>query len=113
MNRRDFLASAAALAATSPLRGLGQSPQTVHGFPPSVLRSDSFIETTPVAEYHNAPASAYEAFQDMKFGIRIHWGIYSIWHRGPESWPYLPMSFEDRQTYNSLYNCLLYTSRCV
>ena len=39
----------------------------------------------------------------MKFGIRIHWGIYSIWHRGPESWPFLTMSFEDRQTYNNLY----------
>ena len=103
MNRRDFLASAAALAATSPLRGLGQSPQPVHGFPPAMLRGDSYIETTPVAEYHNAPESAYEAFQDMKFGIRIHWGIYSIWHRGAESWPYLPMSFEDRQAYNSLY----------
>jgi len=103
MNRRDFLASAAAMAATSRLSGLGQSPQPVHGFPPSVLRSDSNIETTPIAEYHNAPASSYEAFQDMKFGIRIHWGIYSIWHRGAESWPYLPMSFEDRQAYNSLY----------
>ena len=39
----------------------------------------------------------------MKFGVRIHWGIYSIWHRGAESWPYLPMSLPDRQTYNSLY----------
>jgi alpha-L-fucosidase len=103
MNRRDFIATATAIAATSPLRGFGQAPQQVHGFPPSILRGDDYIETTPVAGYHNAPTSAYEAFQDMKFGIRIHWGIYSIWHRGPESWPYLPMSFEDRQTYNSLY----------
>ena len=103
MNRRDFIASAAAVAATSPLRGLAQAAQPVHGFPPSVLRPDDYVETTPIAEYHNAPATAYEAFQDMKFGIRIHWGIYSIWHRGAESWPYLPMSFEDRQTYNSLY----------
>jgi len=108
MNRRDFIASAAAVAASSPLYGLGpspqiQSPQPVHGFPPSVLRGDDYIETTPVPAYRNAPASAYEAFQDTKFGIRIHWGIYSIWHRGAESWPYLPMSFEDRQAYNSLY----------
>ena len=68
-----------------------------------MLRDEDYIETTPVPEYHSAPASAYEAFQDMKFGIRIHWGIYSIWHRGAESWPYLPMSFEDRQAYNGLY----------
>ena len=73
------------------------------GFLPSFLRNDSYIETTPVPEYHWAPASAYEAFQDMKFGARIHWGIYSIWHRGPESWPFLGMSFEDRQAYNNLY----------
>ena len=64
---------------------------------------EPYAENSPIAEYHWAPASAYEAFQDMKFGIRIHWGIYSIWHRGAESWPFLPMSFEDRQTYNNLY----------
>jgi alpha-L-fucosidase len=103
MNRRDFIASAAAVAATSPLRSLGQTAEPGHGFPPSVLRSDGYAETSPISEYHNAPASAYEAFQDMKFGVRIHWGIYSIWHRGAESWPYLPMSFEDRQAYNQLY----------
>ena len=39
----------------------------------------------------------------MKFGVRLHWGIYSIWHRGAESWPFLKMSFEDRQRYNDLY----------
>ena len=50
-----------------------------------------------------ASATAYESFRDMKFGVRVHWGIYSIWHRGAESWPYLPMSFEDRQAYNNLY----------
>ncbi len=103
MNRRDFIASAAAMAAASALPGLGQSSQQTRGFPPSMLSDVDYIETTPIAEYHNAPASAYEAFQDMKFGIRIHWGIYSIWHRGPESWPFLTMSLEDRQAYNDLY----------
>jgi alpha-L-fucosidase len=73
------------------------------GFPPSELQNVPYIETHPIAEYQPAPASAYEAFQDMKFGVRIHWGIYSIWHRGPESWPFLEMSFADRQKYNSLY----------
>ncbi len=108
MNRRDFIASAASLAAVSAYPGLAQTDQptdeTIHGFPPEELRDDAFyIENEPVAEFHHAPAAAYEAFQDMKFGIRIHWGIYSIWHRGPESWPFLPMSFADRQAYNSLY----------
>ncbi|MGB6432309.1 MAG: alpha-L-fucosidase [Candidatus Acidiferrales bacterium] len=104
MNRREFLASAAALAAVRARLGRPQSPEPSHGFPASVLRNDSsYVEDPPVAGYHWASASAYEAFQDMKFGIRIHWGIYSIWHRGAESWPFLPMSFDDRQTYNSLY----------
>lgn len=104
MNRRTFLASgAAAFAAAYASPGLAQWPGSVHGFPESELYRVPYIESTPVPEYHWAPASAYEAFQDMKFGIRIHWGIYSIWHRGPESWPFLPMSFEDRQAYNNLY----------
>lgn len=103
MNRRDFIASAAAAAAAPALPSYGEEQQTYHGFPPQVLAPDSYVETTPIAEYHNAPARAYEAFQDMKFGVRIHWGIYSIWHRGAESWPYLPMSFADRQAYNDLH----------
>ena len=103
MNRREFITAAAAAAGASVLHGHAQSPEVTHGFPPSMLVDVDYIETTPIAEYHNAPTSAYEAFQDMKFGIRIHWGIYSIWHRGPESWPFLSMSLDDRQTYNELY----------
>jgi alpha-L-fucosidase len=103
MNRREFLAATAALTATSVYPGLAQTPELPHGFPPSVLKGEPYIENQPVPEYHSAPASAYEAFQDMKFGARVHWGIYSIWHRGNESWPFLPMSFEDRQAYNQLY----------
>ncbi len=105
MNRRQFLASTAAtLSSACIVPALGQLPEQSGGFPPSLLsRYDPYVELTPVPEYHWASESAYEAFRDMKFGIRIHWGIYSIWHRGPESWPFLTMSFEDRQAYNNLY----------
>lgn len=104
MNRREFLAAGAALAGTSAYPGLAQSPEQAGGFPASVLATDdSYVEKTPIAGYQWAPDSAYEAFLDMKFGARIHWGIYSIWHRGPESWPFLAMSFEDRRKYNELY----------
>jgi alpha-L-fucosidase len=103
MNRREFVASAASLAATYAYTSRAQSPDQPHGFPPRILQYDPYIETTPIAGYHCAPASAYEAFQDMKFGVRIHWGIYSLWHRGAESWPFLSMSFEDRAKYNDLY----------
>ena len=102
MNRRDFLYSSAALALASSTNLHADSlPQ--HHFPENLRRRTSFIEEVPVPEYHNAPQSAYEAFRDMKFGVRIHWGIYSIWHRGRESWPFLDMSFADRQQYNQLY----------
>jgi alpha-L-fucosidase len=103
MNRRDFLASAAAMAATSVSSGFAQTSASVNSFPTSLLLNEPYVEDIPIPEYHSAPTAAYEAFQDMKFGIRIHWGIYSIWHRGPESWPFLQMSFEDRGRYNDLY----------
>jgi alpha-L-fucosidase len=104
MNRREFLASAAAAAiATGSHPAMPQAAAPTSGFPRSLLDNDPYVELEPVAGYHWAPASAYEAFEDMKFGIRIHWGIYSIWHRGPESWPFLEMSFADRQKYNDLY----------
>ena len=104
MNRREFLASTAAIAATTAYPSLAQQlPEHSLSFPESLLKGDSYIENPPIASYHSAPESAYEAFQDMKFGARVHWGIYSIWHRGAESWPFLPMSFEDRQKYNNLY----------
>ncbi|HEV2327051.1 MAG TPA: alpha-L-fucosidase, partial [Terracidiphilus sp.] len=110
MNRRGFLATAgaAALGATMPFPGFGQAsePPIEHRLPPTdtdYQRSKSYIENIPVPQYHWAPDSAVEAFKDMKFGFRIHWGIYSIWHRGHESWPFLPMSFQDRENYNHLY----------
>jgi len=105
MNRRQFLGSglAASVAAVSRYPLTGKIPSVAHGFPVSELEHDPYIERQPIADYHSAPASSYEAFRDMKFGIRIHWGIYSIWHRGAESWPFLEMSLEDRQRYNGLY----------
>jgi alpha-L-fucosidase len=103
MNRREFLASTGVLVASYACPSLAKQDVSTHGFPASQLETVPYIENQPIAGYHSAPASAYEAFQDMKFGIRIHWGIYSIWHRGPESWPFLEMSFDDRQKYNDLY----------
>ena len=103
MNRRDFLASVGATAAASAVPVWPQSGGDVRSFPESVLRESPYVEHDPIAGYANAPAKAYEAFEDIKFGARIHWGIYSIWHRGNESWPFLKMSMEDRQEYNQLY----------
>jgi len=64
---------------------------------------DSYIEPEPVPEYEQAPEAAREAFRDLKFGVRIHWGLYSLWHLQGESWPFLDMSNEKRQEYQELY----------
>jgi alpha-L-fucosidase len=63
----------------------------------------SFVEENPVPEYHWAPESAYEAFRDMKYGVRIHWGIYSVAGFLHESWPFLDLSYQERARYNELY----------
>jgi alpha-L-fucosidase len=64
---------------------------------------------TPVPEYQHASPAAYEAFQDLKYGIRIHWGIYTLARSkfgnpdGGESWMFRPLSFEQKQAYQELY----------
>jgi alpha-L-fucosidase len=63
----------------------------------------SYIENDPVAGYVNAPASSREAFQDMKYGVRIHWGIYTLWHMQGESWRFLKLTPKKRQEYQQLY----------
>jgi alpha-L-fucosidase len=61
-----------------------------------------YIEKDPQPDYVHAPVEAHEAFRDMKFGVRIHWGIYSVWELQGESWPYLKMNKQKRQTYQEL-----------
>ena len=68
----------------------------------------SYIEDEPLESYQHASAAAREAFRDIKFGVRIHWGLYTLWsHRDPqaggESWPFLKLSYADRQEYSELY----------
>ena len=62
-----------------------------------------YIETNPVPEYRHASAKAFEAFKDMKYGVRIHWGLYSIAGKPGESWPFLPMTFAQKQAYQQQY----------
>ncbi len=65
-------------------------------------RVRDYVEETPAPEYRHAPEAALEAFRDVKFGIRIHWGLYSIWGEGHESWPFLKYTDEKRQRYQEL-----------
>lgn len=104
MNRRDFLITSAALSAVQ-LRGSGSNPQD-HHLPATdshYQRVRSYVEDTPVPEYRWASPKAYEGFRDMKFGVRIHWGIYSVAGYQKESWPFLSKSFAERHQYNNIY----------
>ena len=62
-------------------RAFGQTSRYSHRLPASdqnYARSSSYIENVPIPEYRWASDAAYERFQDMKYGGRIHWGLYSI-----------------------------------
>jgi alpha-L-fucosidase len=62
----------------------------------------SYVEATPHPDYQKASEAAREAFRDLKFGIRIHWGVYSMLGLDA-SWPFLKMSNAERQDYQHLY----------
>ncbi|MFN8091145.1 MAG: alpha-L-fucosidase [Vicinamibacteria bacterium] len=62
-----------------------------------------YVEAEPQADYRHAPAAAVEAFRDMKYGVRIHWGLYSAQFPGGESWPFLDLPYEKKQEYQQAY----------
>ena len=62
-----------------------------------------YVEDVPDPSYSHPSEATIEAFRDIKFGVRIHWGLYSITEQGNESWPYLKLSNEGKQAYQDLY----------
>ena len=53
-------------------------------------RSRSYMEDTPIPITVRLPAAARAAFRELKFGVRIHWGVYSELGKGVNaSWPFL------------------------
>jgi nicotinamidase-related amidase len=67
-------------------------------------RVRSYIEDTPDPDYSQASDAARAAFREMKFGVRIHWGVYAELGVGVNaSWPFLKMSNEQRQAYQQFY----------
>ena len=105
MNRRSFLTSGFAAAAS--LRGLDAAGDRVNHHLPArdthYRNTRSYVEDVPVPEYRWASDAAYERFRDIKYGVRLHWGLYSILGQPNESWPFLQMSLADRQRYQSMY----------
>ena len=63
----------------------------------------SYIEDVPDDDYKKAGLEARESFKDIKYAVRIHWGIYSMICQQEESWPYLKMTNEQKEDYNQLY----------
>jgi alpha-L-fucosidase len=63
----------------------------------------SYVEESPPQDYRHAPDSALQAFRQIKYAVRIHWGLYSMQHLQQESWPFLQMASEERQAYQQLY----------
>lgn len=63
----------------------------------------NYVEKEPDYDYLHASAEAHDRFRDIKFSVRIHWGIYSILQMNGESWGFLNLSKEEKQKYNELY----------
>lgn len=108
MQRRQFLSSTGLVLASRLLEPVPSfaASTAAHRLPetdPHYRRVRSYVEETPVPKYRWASEAAYEAFQDMKFGIRIHWGLYSVAGFEKESWPFLDLSYQERAHYNQIY----------
>jgi alpha-L-fucosidase len=104
VNRRHFLMSGIPVAVA--LRRASGAERINHHLPKSdthYRKVQSYVEEVPVPEYRWASDAAYERFRDIKYGVRLHWGPYSILGEPGESWPFLKLSLVDRQHYQSLY----------
>lgn len=62
-----------------------------------------YVEDKIDTDYHHPSAAAIEAFRDIKFGVRIHWGLYAIEGKNNASWPFLTLSNKKKQAYQELY----------
>jgi alpha-L-fucosidase len=112
LQRRSFIigaGSALACPAVAPFSAFSQAlagRSAKHRLPLTdshYQRVRSYIEDEPVSEYQWASDAAYEAFRDMKYGVRIHWGLYSVAGFMHESWPFLELSYQERAHYNEMY----------
>jgi alpha-L-fucosidase len=103
MNRRSFLASGLAAAAVMPVRAADRVNHHLPARDSHYRQTQSYVEDVPVPEYHWASDAAYERFRDIKYGVRLHWGLYSILGEPQESWPFLKMDFAERQRYQAMY----------
>jgi alpha-L-fucosidase len=104
MHRRQFLMSS--LSAAAVLRRVCADDRVNHYLPRTdthYRKVQMYVEEVPVPEYRWASDAAYERFRDIKYGVRLHWGLYSLLGQPGESWPFLKLSLAERQRYQSFY----------
>lgn len=117
MQRRHFLGKSLALAgglggfgpglgfpAGCPIQGVGEKPEPCADSRFEELRKLTDWNRGPATadpDYPHAPQEKIESFKDLKFGIRIHWGLYCM-IGGHESWV---LAGANRQLWN-FYNIL-------
>lgn len=71
----------------------------------------SYVEDTPNPDYSQASDAARAAFREMKYGVRIHWGVYANLGYGENaSWPFVradnghpALDNQGRQAYQDFY----------
>ncbi|HBC31674.1 MAG TPA: hypothetical protein DC024_10590 [Clostridiales bacterium] len=63
-----------------------------------------YMANADLSDYHHASEEVLEQFRDMKYGLRIHWGIYSI-VQGRESWV-IKENEENSLSYQGFYHDL-------
>jgi alpha-L-fucosidase len=103
MNRREFLAASVAAGHALSRQLSARVPHRLPATDVHLRRVRDYVEEIPIPEYRWASDRAYEAFRDLKYGVRLHWGPYSTLRLRGESWPFLAMSFEERQRYQQIY----------
>jgi alpha-L-fucosidase len=59
--------------------------------------------TEPGTAYRHASQAVFEAFRDIKYGVRIHWGLYCLRNWSDTSWPYLKLNAPEKASYNEQY----------
>jgi alpha-L-fucosidase len=71
--------------------------------------TSKYIEDVPDADYVHASETAYENFKDMKFSVRICWGVYAgsiekgKKYKSDAGWSLLGLSNQERQSYQEQY----------
>jgi alpha-L-fucosidase len=61
------------------------------------------VEKHEHPDYDQAPKESRDAIRDMKYDVRVHWGLYSLLEMRGESWGFLELPFQKKQEYNQLY----------